>query len=279
MKFSLCNEVISDRPIEEQFEFAASLSYDGLEIAPFTLAEDPRLITKHTVALVKKAASDAGITVTGLHWLLVKPENLSITSSEDAVRRETLEVLFANVDLCAELGGKVLVHGSPRQRMIDEKEDRAEAEKRTLEIFFAVAARAEAAGVLYCLEPLRREMTNYINTISDAVSIVAQINSSAFKTMVDTSAAASTESVPVEQLIRHWMPTGHLAHVQFNDQNRRAAGQGDDRFLEILRALKETGYNGTIAMEPFLYEPNRNACAAFTMGYIRGLFEGLEAQV
>lgn len=276
MKLSLCNEVIADRSFAEQCEFAASLGYDGLEVAPFTLADDPRAITDNKIDAVRKAASDAGIAITGLHWLLVKPDHLSITSPDKAVRDETLEVLLTNVDLCAALGGSVLVHGSPKQRSIDSADDRDAAENRALDIFHEVAARAETAKVTYCLEPLRPAMTNYVNTVADAVAVVEKINARSFKTMLDTSAAAASESDSVDQLVRKWMPGGHLAHVQFNDQNRRAAGQGEDRFIEIVRALKETAYDGVIAMEPFVYEPNRDACAAYAIAYTRGLLEATD---
>jgi D-psicose/D-tagatose/L-ribulose 3-epimerase len=275
MKFSLCNEVISDRSFEEQCVFAAKLGYDGLEIAPFTLGDDPRDMSDKDISRATSALNNAGIVATGLHWLLVKPEGLSITSSDASLRKKTLEVMLCNVELCAELGGSVLVHGSPLQRAIDPADDAKASRARALEIFSKVAEKSKSCGVTYCLEPLHAGETNFINRVSEAVQVVEEIASPAFKTMIDTSAAGLSDNQPVPDLIKTWVPTGHIAHIQFNDRNRRAAGQGDDKFVPILSALKETGYNDVIAMEPFIYEPDRSACAAYTLGYVKGIWEAL----
>jgi D-psicose/D-tagatose/L-ribulose 3-epimerase len=81
MRIALCNEVIADRAFAAQCTFAAALGYDGLEVAPFTLGDDPPALPQHVRAGTRRAATDAGIAITGLHWLLVKPEGLSITSA------------------------------------------------------------------------------------------------------------------------------------------------------------------------------------------------------
>ena len=91
--------------------------------------------------------------------------------------------------------------------------------------------------------------------------------------MIDTLAASLEEKEPVADAIRRWMPTGLMAHVQFNDRNKRGPGQGDDRFAPVVRALKETGYTGWVAMEPFVYEPDGPTCAARMIGYVAGLLE------
>jgi sugar phosphate isomerase/epimerase len=114
VRIALCNEVIAPMPFPRQCEYAAKLGYDGLEIAPYTLSEDPHRIGSAQIAAARSAAEDCGIAVTGLHWLLVKPGGLSISSKDETVRKKTVEVMLSLIDLCAALGGKYLVHGSPQ---------------------------------------------------------------------------------------------------------------------------------------------------------------------
>ena len=73
------------------------------------------------------------------------------------------------------------------------------------------------------------------------------------------------------------MPTGLIAHLQANDRNSRGPGQGEDRFEPILKALEESGYGGVLAVEPFEYVPDGPACAARSIGYLRGLLEEVES--
>jgi sugar phosphate isomerase/epimerase len=93
--------------------------------------------------------------------------------------------------------------------------------------------------------------------------------------MIDTSAAALAETQPVADVIRQWWPTGHLAHIQVNDRNRRAPGQGQDRFGPIFEALADVGFDGPVAVEPFDYIPDGPTTAAVATGYLRGIMEGL----
>jgi sugar phosphate isomerase/epimerase len=273
-RLSLCNEVVRELPFARQCALAAALGYDGLEIAPFTLGEEAYRMPAGERAQVRRTCADAGIAVSGLHWLLVAPEGLSITSSDPAVRAKTLEVMRRLVGLCADLGGSYLVHGSPAQRGLD-AEDRAGSVQRGEEAWAAVARDAEAAGVTYCIEPLAPRETDFVNTVAEAVAIVERIGSPALRTMIDTSAAAAAEAEPVADVVERWMPTGLVAHVQLNDRNRRGPGQGEDAFRPILSALKRTGYSGWLAMEPFDYVPDGPTCAARAIGYVQGVMEDL----
>jgi D-psicose/D-tagatose/L-ribulose 3-epimerase len=116
-----------------------------------------------------------------------------------------------------------------------------------------------------------------VNTVAEAATIVLEINSPAVKTVIDCSAAARGGEVePVPDLLRKWLPTGLIAHVHFNDPNRRGPGEGALRFDPILRALHDGGYPGMAAIEPFDYRPDGPTCAARSIGYIRGLIEALE---
>src|SRR5207237_7971287 len=90
MRIALCNEVIAPMPFPQQCEYAAKLGYDGLEIAPYTLSDEPHRLGTARLAAARAAAEEAGIAVTGLHWLLVKPAGLSISTRDETVRRKTV---------------------------------------------------------------------------------------------------------------------------------------------------------------------------------------------
>ena len=268
MKIALCNEVLGPMPFAEQCAFAAALGYDGLEVAPFTLGPEPHLLPATERRELRVVADAYGLAITGLHWLLVTPDGLSVTSPDDAVRARTRDVIERLVGLCADLGGTVLVHGSPRQRALGDG-----ARDRAVEIFRAAGDAASAAGVTYCLEPLARNETDFINTVEEAVALIDEAGSAGLATMIDTSAAGQTEAMPVPALLDRWLPTGRIAHIQFNDTNRRAPGQGADDFAAILAALRRNRYGGIVAVEPFIYHPDGPSTAARAIGYLHGLAE------
>jgi D-psicose/D-tagatose/L-ribulose 3-epimerase len=275
MRIALCNEVLGGMALERQCEYAAALGYDGLEIAPFTLSTSPEKISTADAAKIRATVEASGLVVTGLHWLLVKPEGLSLTDPDAAVRTRTLAVMTHLIGLCAELGGAVLVHGSPKQRQIAPGETHAIALARLQDGLAQVALAAARVGVIYCIEPLSRRETELVNTIAEAAELVRSIDHPNLRTMIDCSAAGLTETDSIPSLIERWLPTGLIAHVQVNDPNRRGPGQGDMQFAPILAGLKKHGYDGTVAVEPFDYWPDGPGAAAFSAGYLRGLREAL----
>ncbi|TAK44561.1 MAG: sugar phosphate isomerase/epimerase [Betaproteobacteria bacterium] len=277
MRIALCNEVIAPMSFPRQCEYAAKLGYDGLEIAPYTLSDEPHRLGSAQIAAARAAAAEAGVVITGLHWLLIKPAGLSISTRDDAVRRRTVEVMLALVEQCAELGGRYLVHGSPHQRRIDPGDTKAAALARARDCFAAVAERAEKAGIVYCIEPLSADQTPLINTLAEAAALAESIGSRAVRSMLDCSAAGRMETAPLAALVDKWLPPGMIAHVQVNDRNRRGPGQGEQRFAPLFAALVRHGYEGDIAVEPFDYVPDGPAAAARAIGYVRGILEALKS--
>jgi len=262
-------------PFPRQCEYAAKLGYDGLEVAPYTLSDEPHRMGSAQIAAARRAAADAGIAVTGLHWLLLKPAGLSISTRDDAVRRKTLDIMLALVDQCAGLGGRYLVHGSPQQRRIDTNDTKEAALARAQACFAAVAERAARAGVIYCVEPLGADQTPLINTLEEAAAIVRAVGSPNLRSMLDCSSAGRSETRSLSALVDAWLPSGMIAHVQVNDRNRRGPGQGEQRFAPLFAALVRHQYAGDIAVEPFDYVPDGPGAAARAIGYIRGILEAL----
>lgn len=274
MRMALCNEVVRELPFEKQCALAAGLGYRALEIAPFTLGEEPHRLDAATIARLRRTAESAGIAISGLHWLLVTPPGLSITSADAEVRARTVALMERLVALCAELGGGYLVHGSPAQRMLEPGRE-AEGRAHARECLARAARAAERAGVTYCLEPLSPEETNFVNSVEEAVAIVREIGSPALRTMLDHRAACLAERETPAELLERWLPGGMIAHVHLNDRNKGAPGQGEDRFAPVLATLSRHAYAGTLGIEPFLYRPDGPTCAARAIGYLCGILETL----
>jgi len=276
MRVALCNEVVRELEFAEQCSLAAALGYQGLEIAPFTLGDEPHTISAQSRNELRRMAEGEGIQITGLHWLLVTPKGLSVTTPDASVREKTLDVMKRLVELCADLGGEVLIHGSPQQRMIAEGDDPVAARSRARELFEVVAESAREAGVVYCIEALNREETNFINSLSEGIELVEEIGNTAFRTMLDTKAVSFMETEPVPVLLDRWLPQGMIAHVHVNDRNLRGPGQGQYQFGPVFAALARNQYAGVVGVEPFDYYPDGRTAAARAIGYIQGILESLK---
>jgi D-psicose/D-tagatose/L-ribulose 3-epimerase len=201
MRVALCNEVIAELPFAAQCDLAAKLGYDGLEVSPFTLGDEPHRLTQEARRELRRAASHAGVVVTGLHYLMRAPAGLSITSRDKAQRERTVGIIRDLCGLAADLGGKVLVHGSPDQRKLEPGFE-AENRKHAIDCFAAAGEAAAKAGVTYCIEPLSRRQTDHINTVEEAANIVTAVGNSALRTMIDCSSAAPTEPLSIPDTIR-----------------------------------------------------------------------------
>ncbi|WP_332749535.1 sugar phosphate isomerase/epimerase family protein [Hydrogenophaga sp.] len=275
MKLALCNEVLLPLSLVEQCEAAARMGYDALEIAPFTLTNDPTTLDTAVANQVRATANSHGLVVSSLHWLLVKPEGLSLVTDDAALRRRTLDLLRRLIDFAAACGARVLVHGSPRQRSPQPGQSVADATSRLEAALAELAPHAAAAGVVYCIEPLGPFETNVINTVAEAAALVDRIGSPAIRTMLDVSAASHSESNPVHEVLRTFLASGHIAHVQVNDKNRRGPGQGDTDQRPVLQVLKDMRYTGWVAVEPFEYLPDGPGCADISARHVRHIWRDL----
>ncbi|MDT0682667.1 sugar phosphate isomerase/epimerase family protein [Roseicyclus sp. F158] len=248
LDLAICNELLSEDGLNlrEQAALARDLGYAGLEVAPFTLGPDPDLIGSDDAAKIRAEIEAEGVQVTGLHWLLTHVPDVSIIDPE---RQETAqEILIGLAELCAALGGRVLVHGSPPSRVRPNGIPEEALIARLAAFFAPIAERCGDLGLTYCIEPLAESET--IHTVAEGAALVDAVGHPAFLTMIDCSAAGQTEP-PVADLIRAWAPTGKLGHIHANDSNRGAPGMGDDPFCDIVRALVETGWPHPLGVEPF----------------------------
>ncbi len=273
MKLAVCNEFFEDWKIEDVFNYAAEIGCDGVELAPFTLAESVTQISAKQRIDIRKAAEKAGVEIVGLHWLLASPPGLYLTHPDKAIRDKTEDYIKALISFCGDLGGQIMIHGSPAQRNIQKGWDREECWKYAVDIFSNCTSKMEQNNVTYCIEALTGKETNILNAISEALKMVADVDHPNFQTMVDTKAAAAENKPHVDVIAEAGKA---MRHVHVNDPNLRGPGFGDLQFASILRALKDRHYDGYISVEVFDFKPDPKTIAARSIGYLKGILEGLE---
>ncbi len=266
--------MFQDWSIEAVLDYAAQLGCDGVEIAPYTLARTLADLSSERRRAIRRAAERAGVEIVGLHWLLVKPDGLSINHPDAAVRARTAGCMRALIRLCADLGGRVLIHGSPGQRTVQDGWSPEESWRRARETFESCLPTIEQAGVTYCIEPLDRQQTNFVNTVGDAVRLVCEVGHPGFQLMVDCRAAEAHGDSAVAALDAA-LASGYLRHVHVNDANGRGPGFGRVRFGPILQRLLASAYQGYISVEVFQFDPDPRTIAARSVGYLKGILEAL----
>jgi sugar phosphate isomerase/epimerase len=271
MRFSICNELFEGWAWERVCDFAAELGYEGLEVAPFTLAPRAQEVSPIRRRELRRAADARGITIVGLHWLLVTPAGLHFTHPDPQVRRHTAEYFVELAQLCGDLGGKVMVIGSPKQRNLLPGVTTAQAADFAAEVFAPALESAQRLGVTLAFEALSPVDTSFINTVAQAISLADQIGHPKFRINLDVK-AMSSETTPIPDIIRS--ASGWIAHVQVNDPNGRGPGMGDLPFEPILQALNEVGYDGWLSVEAFDFTPGPQRIAEQSIASLKRMGAG-----
>lgn len=266
MRFAICNEIFEKWPWEKVCDFVRSIGYTGLEVSPFTLEERAELVTPDRRKELKKQAADRGVEVLGLHWLLVKPAGLYITHTDHDIRQKTADYFTALVHLCADLGGKVLIIGSPKQRNLLPGVSFDKAMDLAQEVFTPCLTPAAERGVTLAMEPLGPQETDFLNTAEETMKLVRKINHPNFQINLDVK-AMSSESKPIPQIIHE--TAGHIAHVQVNDPNLQGPGMGAVKYEPIIAALREVGYDGWLSVEAFDFKPGAEHIARKSIEYLK----------
>ena len=210
----------------------------------------------------------------GLHWRLASPKGLYLTHPDASIRKKTQDYIKALINFCGDLGGTVMIHGSPAQRNIQRGWDPGECWKYAVDVFAGCTSEMKKNGVTYCIEALTGKETNILNSIAEAKRMIADVGHPNFQTMVDTKAASAEDKPHVDVIAEAGKA---MRHVHVNDPNLRGPGFGELDFGSILRSLKDRAYDGYVSVEVFDFKPDPQTIASRSIGYLKGILEGLES--
>lgn len=252
MKYAICNETFEGSSHREGLELARELGYSGVEVAPFTLGLDAREISKQTRRDYRSMVEDIGMTIIGLHWLLAKTHGFHLTTQDASVRTKTADYFKCLIELCSDLGGDVMVLGSPLQRNFVPPMTHEQAMANAVDVIQQFVPELEKSNVRLAIEPLGPQEGNFLNHASQARAMIQAIDSPNVRLHLDVK-AMSSEGPAIELIVRE--NADLVIHFHANDPNKLGPGMGQVDQAPIFKALSDIRYSGWISVEVFDYSP------------------------
>ncbi len=256
MKFAICNELFGDWPWTQGLSLARSIGYTGIEVAPFTLGIYAHDISPIQRKEYRQSVSDHGMEIIGLHWLLAKTQGFHLTTDDLAIRKKTADYLKSLVELCSDLGGNLMVLGSPLQRNFPATMTHDEATANAADLLRSVVPELESRNIRIAVEPLGPQEGNFLNRAAQARDLITIIGSSHVRLHLDIK-AMSSEAEPIDKIIRD--NADLMIHFHANDPNRLGPGMGDVDQRPIFKALHDISYRDWVSVEVFDYTPGPEA--------------------
>ena len=266
LRYAICNELFEGWPFENVFAFSAECGYTGIEVAPFTVSNYVTDVSAARRREIRRQAENAGTPICALHWLLARTEGFHLTTADGAVRRRTTDYFKELARFCADLGGNVMILGSPQQRNLQPGVTPEQAITHATEVLEGVLPVLAETGVTIGLEPLAPKETNFMTTAAEAVTVMDRIGSPHVRMMLDCKAAI-TEAEPIPGLIR-WH-RDHMVHFHANDPNLQGPGFGDLDFVPIMQALADIPFEHWVSVEVFDYTPGVERLARESIDHMK----------
>ncbi len=266
-RLAICSETFAGSTFIEACKAADRTGYDGIEIEPAHLGQDPAALSGAQRREIKRIMDQEHLLCPGLHSFLKAPAGLHLTTPDAAIRKNSWDYFARLIDLAADLTARpVMVFGSSKQRAAIDGATPAQAIQRLTDGLSALAPHAAQRGVTVLVEPLAPKLCNVINTLEEAMGVVRAVNSPAVETMFDCHNTAG-EKKPLDALIREYLP--HIRHVHLNEMDGRRPGSANFPFESVLRTLKEAGYQGWLSVEVFDFKPDGQTVAKLANQYLR----------
>ncbi|MEZ6044825.1 MAG: sugar phosphate isomerase/epimerase family protein [Planctomycetaceae bacterium] len=271
MKFAICHELFENWEWEKQCQIIAEIGYTGIEAAPFALTDDVATVSDEVLKTYRKQAEAYGLEIIGLHWLLAKTEGFHLTTMNQDVRKATADYFVKLGNMCATLGGDLMVLGSPFQRNLEEGITREQAYRNAAEVLKAAMPRLADLGVRICMEPLTTKETDFVNTCAEAMELIDLVGEPNMVLHQDVKAMAGAETKSIPELIHEFAP--YVGHFHVNDTNLLGPGMGETDYLPIFKALLETNYQGWISVEVFDYSPGSEKIARESFDFMQDVLK------
>lgn len=267
MKYALCNELFGSMDLAAAAEICRKAGYGGIEFAPYTVfgSFSPADV-KAGIENIKNALAKTDLAFVGFHWLLVDSKPMSLVSPEKALRDTALQRLKLLISAAGELGGGVLVLGSPKQRSSFPGQGADAAAAMLRDSIQSLGDHAIKCNSALLIESLDHKQCDTINTLAQAKEMINAVSLPGIGGMFDFhNCGDETESW--DTLIRKY--TGIIKHIHINEWDGGPPGSGNSDYIPAFKAIKEIAFDGWISMEIFTQPEDAAAVVGDALAFMR----------
>jgi sugar phosphate isomerase/epimerase len=258
-------------PSEETDRFLSLLAEEGcggVEIAASLLWPEPVATRVEERRRVRDRIASRGLAVTGLQALLYTRPELALFADEPT-RRRTRDYLVGLMDVCVDLGGGVLVFGSPRNRRTGGRPP-SEVQAIAVDFLGGVAAEAAARGVVFCIEPLGASETDFINSTREAKRWLDALGwPRGLGLHVDVKALMEAGETDGDGVVDSF---SRATHVHVNDPELQAPGSTGVDHAPVARALAASRYDRFVSIEMRRAASDPEAAVRRAIAFVKGAY-------
>jgi D-psicose/D-tagatose/L-ribulose 3-epimerase len=193
----------------------------------------------------------AGMAAYGLECTVcsIIPDGRSLISEDADVRRRSRQHLRDAIAATAEVGARVIDGPlySPVGYLPGRRRTRDEWQW-AVESYQSVTETLDACDVTLAIEPLNRFETYFLNTAADAAALCQEVAHPRVGVAFDTF-HANIEEKDLSGACR--LLGQQLKHVQISENDRGTPGSGHIPWTDLLRALRDIGYDRWLTIESF----------------------------
>lgn len=221
----------------------AAVGVSGVEIAPTRIWPDLTRVNLAQAQAYGQWWVRRGLPVVAAQSLLHGRPDLNLFGPD---RRRFVAYLETAIELGAALGARVLVFDNPANRRRDGL-SRDAADAIAVEVFAALAARAEAAGACLCLEPNPVQYgTDYLNRAAQAAALVRAVGAAGLRLQLDTGCMSLVGDDPAG-CASDFAPL--LRHIHLSEPYLAPVGTPDEAHVIFAKALRVYGYDRYVSVE------------------------------
>lgn len=268
MKLAVSNVAWYQKEIDNFLELLSSMECHGIELAASMIWDEPIDSSGKERLELRRKIEDSGLKLTGLQALLYTRKDLLLFKDE-RTRQKILDYLIKLMDICSDLGGEVLVFGSPQNRKIGDLLVK-EAYSLAVDFFSKVAKHAEERNVFFCIEPLGRIETDFINTVKEAEKLIRDVgNPKGIGLHIDAKGLIDENEVSSPYITRSF---SIAKHVHLNDPGLMPPGSTGYDHKQIRDRIKESGYSRFVSIEMRRQEPDVEGAIRKAVNYVKKVY-------